>query len=138
MKQTNYTHVECPKNIKNTIPLSTTDSHLSKRNITELNIMNPNLCTVNQICGFGLKEGEVPNQWFRFLLPIFLHAGVVHIVINLSFQVRTGIQMERDFGTWRIFIIYMASGIFGFAFGANYSGRTTSVGCSGSLYGKLY
>jgi len=137
MKQTNYTYMECPKNFKDTLTQSTINPHISKRNITNINVMNPNVCTINQMCGFGMKVGEEPNQWFRFFLPIFLHAGVVHIAINLSFQIRTGIQMERDFGTWRILIIYITSGIFGFAFGANYSGRTTSVGCSGSLYGLL-
>jgi len=45
--------------------------------------------------------------------------------------------MERDFGTLRIFIIYSICGIAGFMFGAEYTIQTPSVGCSGSLYGKI-
>jgi len=96
------------------------------------------ICTIGDLCGMGgIEEGEVPNQWIRFILPIFLHAGLIHIFINLIFQIRTGIQMEKDFGTWRMMIIYMASGIFGFAFGADISYNVPSVGCSGALYGLL-
>lgn len=96
------------------------------------------LCTLGDLCGMGgIEQGAKPNQWIRFIAPIFLHAGIIHIFINLVFQIRTGIQMERDFGTFRMMVIYMASGIFGFAFGADVTYNIPSVGCSGALYGLL-
>ncbi|ORX63803.1 rhomboid-domain-containing protein [Anaeromyces robustus] len=98
---------------------------------------NPTHCSLKDMCGFDMKSGEKPNQWYRFIVPIFLHGGIIHIIFNLSFQIRTGIQMEKDFGTWRIMIIYLLSGIFGFAFEAKSNGVAPSVGCSGSLYGLM-
>ncbi|ORX84365.1 rhomboid-domain-containing protein [Anaeromyces robustus] len=95
------------------------------------------LCKLSDMCGMGMKEGTVPNQWWRFVTPLFLHAGLVHIVTNLFFQVRVGFQMERDFGSLRICIIYTICGIAGFMFGSEYSIQTPSVGCSGSLYGLI-
>jgi len=95
------------------------------------------ICKLSDMCGMGMKEGTVPNQWWRFITPIFLHAGLVHIITNLFFQIRVGFQMERDFGSVRIFIIYIICGIAGFMFGAEYSIQTPSVGCSGSLYGLI-
>jgi len=97
---------------------------------------NKNYCTLSDICGMGMDPGEQPNQWYRFITPIFLHCGVLHIVFNLLFQIRTGFDMERDYGTWRIGIIYMATGIFGFVFGSS-NDKNVSVGCSGSLYGLI-
>jgi len=94
------------------------------------------LCTLSEICGMGMKQGDTPNQWFRFIIPIFLHSGIFHLIFNLLFQVRTGLDMERDFGSWRIGIIYMATGIFGFVFGAS-NAKALSVGCSGALYGLI-
>ena len=138
MKQMNYTYMECPKSIKGTATSSVIKHHTIKANSTSTVTNEPNYCYLNEVCDIGMNQGDVPNQWYRFILPIFLHAGLLHLFINLSFQIRTGVQMEKDFGTWRILIIYMSSGIFGFVFGANYAGRTTSVGCSGSLYGKIY
>jgi len=93
-------------------------------------------CKMSDFCGLGMKPDEPPNQWFRFITPIFLHCGLLHIVFNLLFQIRTGFDMERDYGSWRIGIIYMATGIFGFAFGGS-NAKSTSVGCSGALYGLI-
>jgi len=95
-----------------------------------------NVCYLNEMCGMGMESEDVPNQWYRFFTAIFLHCGLLHIIFNLIFQIRTGVDMEKDFGTWRIAIIYIATGVFGFAFGA-YNSQNTSVGCSGSLYGLI-
>jgi membrane associated rhomboid family serine protease len=110
---------ECNKGIKGSVPTNGTYA-----------------CTISDVCGMGMKQGAEPNQWFRFITPIFLHSGILHILFNLIFQVRTGLDMERDFGSWRIGIIYMATGIFGFVFGAS-NAKALSVGCSGSLYGLI-
>ncbi|KAI9331240.1 hypothetical protein DFJ73DRAFT_899423, partial [Zopfochytrium polystomum] len=95
-------------------------------------------CTLQDICGMSrFGGGGVPDQWYRFVTPLFLHGGVLHLALNLLFQVRTGFQMERDFGGWRIGVIYVVSGIGGFVFGGNYGGLTPSVGCSGALFGLV-
>ncbi|KAI9009443.1 rhomboid family-domain-containing protein [Gaertneriomyces semiglobifer] len=95
-------------------------------------------CTLADICGFNAApDTKNPNQWYRFITAMGLHGGVLHFMMNMLFQARTGFQMERDFGWWRIAGIYMASGIAGFVFGANFNPLTPSVGCSGALYGLL-
>jgi len=128
-----YNITICPLGVEGSI--INTGGYVNKATGKEI---TENLCTLSDLCGMGgIEKGEKPNQWIRFIAPIFLHAGIIHIFINLIFQIRTGIQMERDFGTWRMMIIYMASGIFGFAFGADISYSIPSVGCSGALYGLL-
>jgi len=97
---------------------------------------DPKVCSLADYCSFGMKPGEKPNQWYRFVIPLLLHGGIFHLIFNLTFQIRTGIQMEKDFGTWRIVVIYLASGIFGFAFEASSMPTSPSVGCSGALYGN--
>lgn len=54
-------------------------------------------------------------------MPIFLHAGIVHIAFNMVFQLRLGVDMERDIGPFRFAICYFASGIFGFILGGNFA-----------------
>ncbi|KAJ3184958.1 hypothetical protein HDU87_002524 [Geranomyces variabilis] len=100
--------------------------------------LTPNtLCTLSDICGFGGVDNANPHQWYRFFTAIVLHGGLLHLMFNLSFQVRTGFQMEKDFGWWRIAAIYLISGVGGFVFGANFNPNTPSVGCSGALYGLM-
>jgi len=99
---------------------------------------SPYYCTSADICGFGTKvDAKSHNQWFRFIIPIFLHSGVLHLAFNLFFQIRAGASLEKDYGAWRMAIVYFLSGIYGFLFEVKSSGRIPTVGCSGSLYGII-
>ncbi|KAG0365999.1 hypothetical protein BGX24_003882, partial [Mortierella sp. AD032] len=98
------------------------------------------ICTISDICGFTpiSSTGKAPDQWFRFITPIFLHGGVLHLLFNLLFQMRTGADLERDMGWWRFAIIYMTSGIAGFIFGGNFAPlMSPSMGASGALFGLI-
>ncbi|KXS18904.1 rhomboid-domain-containing protein [Gonapodya prolifera JEL478] len=114
-----------------TVPTYTSNSSMTYLPYCPTGVTTP--CKLADVCGFDGKA----DQWFRFIVPIFLHGGIVHFIFNAAFQLRTGVSMERDFGPWRIGIIYMASGIAGFVFGANFNVLSVSVGSSGALYGLL-
>jgi membrane associated rhomboid family serine protease len=111
-----------------------------------------NKCTLSELCGFGgvpdvhfdLADGEklpnnpAPNQWWRFIVPIFLHGGIIHIAFNLLLQLTLGRDVEKLIGSIRFFIVYMAAGIFGFVLGGNFAATgIASTGASGSLFGIL-
>ncbi len=76
------------------------------------------------------------NQWWRFITPVFIHIGLMHIVINSVTLYYIGQQAEGIFGHWRFFLIYMLSGIagnvFSFCFGQT---NSISAGASTSLFG---
>ncbi|KXJ88795.1 hypothetical protein Micbo1qcDRAFT_184928 [Microdochium bolleyi] len=109
------------------------------------------VCTLTQLCGFGdsvpnplytnppgLAQDPAPNQWYRFITPIFMHAGFVHIGFNLLLQLTIGKDIERSIGSIRFFLVYMSAGIFGFVMGGNYaSPNSSSTGASGSLFGII-
>jgi len=133
MQETNITETQCPAGVQSSRYVSKYIIDGSGNIVKEL--QTSSTCSMANICGFGMEEGEKPNQWFRFITPIFLHAGVIHLLFNLVFQIKTGIPMEKEFGSWRMGIIYMISGIFGFIFEAKSLGYAPSVGCSGALYG---
>ncbi|CAG8606192.1 5336_t:CDS:10 [Paraglomus brasilianum] len=93
-------------------------------------------CKLEDVCGFGGFHNQPPDQWFRFVIPIFLHGGIIHILFNMCFQLQTGIQVEKEMGFWRLGIVYMASGIFGFVLGGNFAPvAVPSMGASGALFG---
>ncbi|KAF1983209.1 rhomboid-domain-containing protein [Aulographum hederae CBS 113979] len=107
------------------------------------------LCTLSQACGFGgvpnpdprnpdINRRPEPNQWWRFILPIFLHAGLIHIGFNMLLQCTLGREMELEIGSLRFALVYFSSGIFGFVFGGNYAATgVASTGASGCLFGIL-
>ncbi|KAK0342934.1 hypothetical protein LTR91_010133 [Friedmanniomyces endolithicus] len=105
-------------------------------------------CTLSQLCGFSgvpnphvggsIHDQPAPNQWWRFIVPIFLHAGIIHIAFNLLLQLTLGRDIELLIGSVRFAIVYFAAGIFGFVLGGNFAANgIASCGCSGSLFGIL-
>ncbi|KAK4684349.1 hypothetical protein P7C73_g5833, partial [Tremellales sp. Uapishka_1] len=92
-------------------------------------------CSLASICGHGGFPSGTPDQSWRFVLPIFLHVGVIHLALNMIAQITAGAQVERELGTIPFLIVYFAGGIYGFVLGGNFS-RTgiPSVGASGALF----
>lgn len=106
-------------------------------------------CTLSELCGMGgvpiqargtdfRDRSKEPDQWWRFIVPIFLHAGIIHIGFNMLLQMTLGRDMEKEIGSIRFTLVYFAAGIFGFVLGGNYAAQNVpSVGASGSLFGIL-
>lgn len=104
-------------------------------------------CTLAELCGFGgvpetygttIDHNPEPNQWFRFILPMFMHAGLIHIGFNLLLQLTLGREMEKAIGSIRFFLVYVSAGIFGFVLGGNFAAPfISSTGASGSLFGVI-
>jgi membrane associated rhomboid family serine protease len=108
-------------------------------------------CSLNELCGLGgipdqndqnpddwRDRSHEPNQWYRFIVPMFLHAGIIHIGFNMLLQLTLGRDMEKEIGPLRFALVYFSAGIFGFVLGGNYAADgITSVGASGSLFGIL-
>lgn len=142
--------VPCMHNTKG-IQDSTIVIHWPCPNTTTLDPNSPSQhCTLSELCGFGgvpepfynstatADQKPEPNQWFRFIIPMFLHAGLIHIGFNLLLQLTMGRDMEKSIGSIRFFLVYISSGIFGFVMGGNFAATgISSTGASGSLFGVI-
>ncbi|KAH9846838.1 rhomboid-domain-containing protein [Lenzites betulinus] len=96
------------------------------------------LCSLEDICGFGGFHDKTPDQSFRFITPIFLHAGLIHYLLNMLAQLTASAQVEREMGTLSFLVLYMAAGIFGNVLGGNFSLiGAPSVGASGAIFGTV-
>lgn len=106
-------------------------------------------CTLSELCGFGgvpepkynseasMSNKPEPNQWWRFILPMFMHAGLIHIGFNLLLQLTMGREIEKSIGSIRFFLVYVSAAIFGFVLGGNYAAINPSTGASGGLFGII-
>lgn len=100
------------------------------------------VCSLSELCGLSgipiVDDEFVPNQWYRVITPIFLHAGFLHIIFNMLLQLTMGASVERQIGWLKYSVIYMACGIAGFLLGANFSpDGVASTGASGALFGII-
>ena len=72
---------------------------------------------------------------WRLITPIFLHAGVLHILGNLWMLLRFGYILEARWGWWRFGLVYLLAGIGASMWSAVLGYESTSVGASGAIMG---
>jgi membrane associated rhomboid family serine protease len=53
----------------------------------------------SQIVGHRSVENADKSETWRFFVPIFLHVGIVHFLLNMVAQVFAGSQVEKEMGT---------------------------------------
>ncbi|XP_047306691.1 RHOMBOID-like protein 2 [Impatiens glandulifera] len=87
----------------------------------------------------GLEWNMVVNghQWWRMFAAIWLHAGVIHLFVNMLSLFLIGIRLEQQFGFMRIGAIYLLSGLSGNILSLLFLQNGISVGASGALFGLI-
>jgi membrane associated rhomboid family serine protease len=74
-------------------------------------------------------------QPWRFVMAVFLHGSLMHIIFNMWVLMDIGPQLEELFGSARFFFIYVITGIGGYVL-SSLRGHF-SVGGSGALLGLI-
>lgn len=80
-----------------------------------------------------LRRGE----WWRLLAPVFLHAGLLHLLGNLFMQLRTGVMLELLWGHGAWLAVYLWSGAFANLVSCAALPGNLGVGSSGALCGLV-
>ena len=92
---------------------------------------------LNSLLYFGanssllVRSGEI----FRLITYMFLHAGFIHIFLNMYSLYIVGTKVEDFFGKWKYIIIYLFSGICGGLLSIGLNQNVISVGASGAIFG---
>uniref|UniRef100_A0ABI7XTB8 Inactive rhomboid protein n=1 Tax=Felis catus TaxID=9685 RepID=A0ABI7XTB8_FELCA len=93
---------------------------------------------LDKVCGLlPFLNPEVPDQFYRLWLSLFLHAGVVHCFVSVVFQMTILRDLEKLAGWHRIAIIFILSGITGNLASALFLPYRAEVGPAGSQFGLL-
>lgn len=87
---------------------------------------------------FGAKVNLeiLSGQYWRFVTPIFLHASIMHLLLNCYSLYWVGNLTERLYGHGKFLVIYLLAGVFGNVISFMFS-PNPGVGASGSIFGLL-
>ncbi len=84
--------------------------------------------------GLLVKNGE----FYRLITSIFLHAGIIHLLVNMYSLYIVGNQIETYLGKWKFLGIYLLSGASGSLLSVLFNPElNVSVGASGAIFGLL-
>lgn len=79
-----------------------------------------------------VQAGEV----WRLATSMFLHIGIIHLLVNMYSLLIIGRQLESFLGKWKFLIVYLGSGILGSLLSVVIH-SSISAGASGAIFGLL-
>jgi rhomboid protease GluP len=86
--------------------------------------------------GAKVNAAIAAGQIWRLVTPLLLHAGLLHLFVNMYSLVAIGPAVERLFGSRRMLAVYILAGVVGVEFSLAFS-PYASVGASGAIFGLL-
>ena len=111
-----------------------------------INVIGYILCTqlgevVYNVGSMNAERIVLDRQYYRFMMSMFLHADIEHIVSNMIFLIGLGQIVESAVGHFRFSVLYLLSGLGAGAFSFLYSVLTgdiyDAVGASGAIFGLV-
>ncbi len=92
----------------------------------------------NALIFWGAKDPVLiaKGEWWRFIMPIFLHFGVIHFVLNSLALKVVGSYLEPLVGAFWFLLIYMVSGITGNVL-SSLCNVSLGAGASGAIFGLV-
>ena len=93
----------------------------------------------NVLITYGAKDNTLiaHGQYWRFVTPIFLHANLLHVGLNMLNFVVLGVFLERLVGHARFLLIYLITGIISIIASFYFAPQEISVGASGAIFGLV-
>lgn len=87
--------------------------------------------------GGNFNEALLQGQWWRLFSCMFLHAGILHLLMNMYALNYVGGLLEPALGKTRFLIAYLASGLIASLVSAVFHANTfiVGVGASGAIFG---
>ena len=88
---------------------------------------------------YGAKDNDlmIQGQYWRFITPVFLHANLLHVGLNMLNFFVLGIFLERLVGHLRFLLIYLLTGVISIIASFYFIPQEISVGASGAIFGLV-
>lgn len=82
------------------------------------------------------------EEWWRLVCPVFLHGGLLHLLMNTFLLVQIGPFLEGEYGKEKFFALYLWCGVAGFVASEMLrlwagGGFVNTVGASGAIFGLV-
>ncbi len=93
----------------------------------------------NVLIAFGAKYNPAiqAGQYWRLIMPVFLHADISHVGLNMLNFLLLGLIVERIFGHLRFVLIYLLTGVISILASFIFAPQEISVGASGAIFGLV-
>jgi rhomboid protease GluP len=85
--------------------------------------------------GANVKSYTEGGEWWRLVTSMFMHIGIIHLLLNMYALYQVGIHLEPVLGRWKFLGAYLATGIFAGLTSIWWHEDIASAGASGAIFG---
>jgi membrane associated rhomboid family serine protease len=91
----------------------------------------------NTLIAWGASMGTRTTNggWWRLATSIFVHAGVLHLLVNAAVLIQLGAILERLVGRLTVTAVYLCAGVFAGLVSLSSQPLAVTVGSSGAIFG---
>ena len=96
--------------------------------------------SAGQLIDWGANDGArliLRHEYWRLAASVFVHGGLIHLVVNMWSLLVIGPLVERIYGHLAFLVVYLAAGIGGAIASVAMPPMRVSVGASGAICGLL-
>jgi len=99
--------------------------------------VSPVAPTSQDLVKWGASYGpyELSGEWWRVFTAMFVHIGVIHILLNMLCLSNLGPLAERLFGPRKFLALYVMSGVGGNVLSVGLHPQIVAAGASGAIFG---
>jgi rhomboid protease GluP len=99
-------------------------------------VLTPNAAALMRL-GSNFGPLTLDGQWWRLSSALFLHFGLLHLLVNMWALWQMGRVTERLFGSLHFLLLYVGAGLCGNAVSLLAHPEANIAGTSGALFGVL-
>jgi rhomboid protease GluP len=85
--------------------------------------------------GGSLGPRTTNGEWWRLVTSMFVHAGMLQLLVNTAALVQLGVMLERLVGPWAFAAVYLTAGTFANLLGLSSHPVEVRFGGSGAVFG---
>ncbi len=101
-----------------------------------LTFLSPSIKSLLLLGATGTGPIDEYHRLWTLVSASFLHGGILHIFFNMAALRQLATLVNREFGVYRMFIIYTVSGVIGFWI-SYLAGIQITIGASASVCGLI-
>jgi rhomboid protease GluP len=102
--------------------------------INGVHIMEPTSLDILK-WGGNMRMFTASGEWWRLIACVFVHIGIVHLVLNMYALYMIGLYLEPVLGRWKFLAAYLSTGVLASLTSLWWSADRVSAGASGAIFG---
>jgi rhomboid protease GluP len=104
--------------------------------LNPLTFLSPSGSVLELLGATGKIPVDMYHRYWTLISASYLHGGILHIFFNMAALRQLGLLVAREYGVYRMFIIYTLGGVIGFLI-SNFAAIPWTLGASASVCGLV-